>query len=266
MQKAIKGLVLALLLALVLSGVTAAKAKGDDGVLSTKMLSSSMVEGYCPTEIDGRQVLFIEDMRLVAPQVLAVDISRLGSFAAATAEGPFGHKLELEAYIAGTGERVGYKTESSLLFEGGSVYNTFIPLSRELTQAEMDKLYVVSYVDGAQECQRTWMNDEVYPVVLPKEHFTITVDKVIKKEQDVIITLDKKDLGKDYFVPYTMFIVLKRADGTIVSQPYYFTAWFKEGKYVCPDAVLESEYLNLDPHEILYAYVGYLRNPAMLYP
>lgn len=261
-MKIVQLITLVLMLGVIFSGVSAAKAKADDGLVSTRYFSSPMIPGYCPTEINGRQVLFLENVYAAAPQVLGIDISRLGGMAAASAEGPYKHQVVLEAYIAGTGEFVGSRTENNPFFESGVEYFTNIQLTRELTQDEMNKIYVVMYVDGAKECQRTLICDPMFPIVI-KEHFTLTRQKALQKDQDVIITIDKHDLGKDYFAPYTMVIVVTNANGEIVSEESYFTPWYKEGKYVCPDVVLKEQYRNQDPLENLYVKVGYLRNPVI---
>lgn len=213
-----------------LTNVSAESEKKDPTIV-TKTLVEGSTFGICPTEVNGRQVLFVDNIWMASAEVVGVSVSRLGSMIAATETGEYPHDLTYQIWIEGGSEPIKTGQEHYPFFEGGSQYSSIIQLDRALSEEEQQKLYVVLLVDGKPECQRTLFGN--YPG-------TIYCDGTLegKRIKDVVLRIDREEVGQYYFYPYTMRITVRNTAGQLIAPPMLITPWFNNKKFVCPDMIL----------------------------
>lgn len=237
--------------------IASAESEKKDTTIVTKTLVEGSTFGICPTEINVegggvRQVLFVENLRMASAEVVEVSASRLGSIAAATEPGEYPHDLKYQFWVEGGSEPVGVGQENHPFFEGGSQYSSIVQLNRVLSEEEQQKLYVVLSVDGKPECQRTLFGN--YPG-------TIYCDGVLERKRikDVVLRIDKEEVGQYYFYPYTLRITVRNTAGQPIAPPMLVTPWFNNKKFVCrdiilyPDAVVPGERIEMKVEHIRQA-------------
>jgi len=233
------GIVAVVFLLLAATVASAAPVKKADNMATTEILVKGAKPGYVPTEIEGRPVIFIKQVSM-GGNYLAVSLTALGKVGLMreTTE-PFMHDISFEARLAGSDEIIGTSTEIQPFFSVGE-YSCFVPLTRELSTEEMQRLYVILRVDGKDECQRALIESTSSDPLSPTLQFMWDLDGYTIKKLTFLLPETVTD--QDYFCPYVMQLSVTTEDGSqVLAENQRFLIWYKKGSYQYPEIQLTGD-------------------------